>query len=103
MAEKKITMAVLSSKIDNIGYDITEINKQFKELNGSVKDTIVKLAVTNTVAQSAQRRADEAHLEAIENPKENRHYIDRLFITALGSLLTALIAIIVVVIEIVIK
>ena len=89
--------------IEEVKKDVSDIKKQFKELNGSVRETIVKLAKTELIANQAQKRADEAHLQSIENPRENRRYIDKLFITALGRLVTALAAIIVVIIEILMK
>ena len=106
MAEEPTTkesQIIMLEHIITVRKDISDIKIQFKELNGSVRDTILKLSKAEAIAQQAQKRADEAHLQSIENPKENRRYIDKLFITALGSLVTALAAIIVVIIEILMK
>ena len=99
----KENQAVILERLIEVRCDIADIKSQFRGLNGSVKETMIKLAVTDTLAKNNQKKVEEALLAAVENPKENRRYIDRLFITALGSLMTALAAIIVVIIEIVIK
>ena len=99
----KESQLLMLENIKEVKEDISDIKSQFKELNGSVKETIIKLSKAEALAAHAKLKADEAGIAAVENPKENRRYIDRLFITALGSLMTALAAIIVVIIEIVIK
>jgi len=99
----KESQIVMLEHIITVQKDIKDIKDQFKELNGSVRDTIIKLAKAETIAQQAQKRADEAHLQSIENPRENRRYIDKLFITALGSMLTAVAAIIAAIIGIIVR
>ena len=99
----KENQMLMLEHIITVQKDIKDIKDQFKELNGSVRDTIIKLAKAEAIANQAQKRADEAHLQSIVNPRENRRYIDKLFITALGSMLTAVAAIIAAVIGIVVR
>ena len=82
---------------------LQSIDNHLLTLNDKVSTTITKLAKTDAIAKEAKEIAEEAHREAVENPKENRRYIDKLFITALGSMLTAIAALIIVIIEIATK
>ena len=99
----KESQFILLERIIEVKKDVADIVIQFKELNGNVRDTILKLALTEALARDNQKKAEEAHKAAIENPRENRRYIDKLFITALGSMITAVAAIIAAVIGIVLN
>ena len=97
----KESQLLMLERIIEVKKDVANIVIQFKELNGNVRDTILKLALTEALARENQKNVEEAHKAAIENPRENRRYIDKLFITALGSMITAVAAIIAAVIGIV--
>lgn len=84
--EKSITG--IETAVSYIGQDITEIKKQFTDLNGSVKETMVKLAKTTEVAKNAQESASDC-----------RKYIDKITIAVIGSIITAIASIVCAVIK----
>jgi Tfp pilus assembly protein FimV len=81
------TQGEILAQIEERTRVLPEINKHLEKLNDSISQTNIKLAKTNAIAEAADRKADA-----------NRRYIDKASIAIGVSIITALGAIISVII-----
>ena len=56
--EETKTLAVVVERLDGVKEDTQGIMKRLDTLNGTVKDTCIKLAKTEEIAKDANRKAD---------------------------------------------
>jgi len=86
MATKSELLALIA-RVDERTKIIPEINKHLSELNHHIEATNVKLAKTDELAKGANTRAEN-----------NRHYMDKMTIAVMASIITALGSIIAIVV-----
>ena len=90
----KEQLGIIVNKQENMATDISSIYGEFKALNGSLRTTMIELAATTEVAKTAQKMAEKANEAAIQNPRENRRYMDKITIAVITSSAAAMVAII---------
>jgi len=78
MATKKELEEIII-RVDERTKVIPGIEKHLRDLNGVVSDTIAKLAKTEQISKNSSSKADS-----------NRHYLDKITIAVIASIITAL-------------